>query len=165
MAETRKITVEIITTPKEKKEKKDFETSNLSELLHPAKSLEKELLGKNVFINQAYNQAKSLIMNTVNTSINQYFNLSEDYLGQNTYKEITKTLSKAQSLGSSIVSGFIVGGGVGAAIGAVGWTANEIISNQARMSNYYSSLNTTNYGTGFSRTRAGLVDNGRGTEN
>ena len=42
---------------------------------------------------------------------------------------------------------------------------NEGIQYYSRMSNYYQALNATNYQTGFSATRAGLVNDSRGTEN
>ena len=59
----------------------------------------------------------------------------------------------------------MVGGPTGAVIGAAGWVGSEILQNQASLSSYYSSINATSMQTEFSRTRAGLVDNGRGTEN
>ena len=173
MAETRKITIEIVTT--EKKEESSTPTQNVEEtkesgfnlrkLLHPIKNLEKATVGKNVFLNQAYQQAKQMIVKTFNTSINRYFSLSEDYMSENSYNQVSTMISKGTSLGTAIVSGAIVGGVGGAVVSTIGWAASEFIQNQASLSSYHQSLNAANYQASFSGTRAGLVDNGRGTEN
>lgn len=172
MAETRKITIEILNT---QVEKKDEEASNqqevndnkgkLQKLLHPIKTVEKAIFGKNVFLNQAYQKSKELVVKTLNASANQYFSLSEDYFAETAYKNISTGIGKATSLGSTVVSGAIVGGVGGAIVSGVVWVAGEFIQNQATLSSYHQSLNAANYQSGFSRTRSGLVDNGRGTEN
>ena len=59
----------------------------------------------------------------------------------------------------------MVGGPVGAAVGAVSWGVNEFIQNKANLSGYYQDLNASNFNMQFNRTRAGLIDEGRGTEN
>ena len=169
-AETRKITIEILTgnqtttsEPKKttEKEKDEF----LNKLLHPVKTLEKATLGKNVFINQVYSQSKQLISQTLSSSINRYFDLSEDYILENSYRNTMTTIGKAKSVATTVISGAIVGGPVGGVVAALGWSGSEFLQNQASLSSYYQSINATNMQTNFSRTRAGLVDNGRGTEN
>ena len=169
MAENRKITIEIVETQKETKQKS--ETANeegdylsLRDLWNPGKAIEKMTLGKSVFINQAYSQAKNIVSSALTTGLNQYFKLNEDYIAQNSYNNLMTSVSKTKSLVSTALAGAQFGPG-GLVAAGVGWAITEVISYRAKLSNYYSSLNSTNYNTEFSRTRAGLVDNGRGTEN
>ena len=172
--EARKITIEILNTTKveadgeKKKEKTASEEKfdgDLSKLLHPIKSAEKAMFGKHILLKQAYDQAKSVVGNAINSSLNRYYSLSENYMLETDIANIKTGISKAASFGTTVVSGAMVGGPWGAAIAAVGWVANEAISYNNSLSNYYSQINTNNYNTQFSRTRASLYDNGRGTEN
>ena len=169
MAETRTIRIEIVAeTQKEPTEKKEKKDDTLNKLLHPIKTLEKATVGKNVFINQAYQQAKQLISQTLSTSINRYFELSEDYMTENSYKNTMTMLGKAKSAATSIIGGAMVGGVVGGIVAAIGWAGSEYIQNQAALSSYYSSINSTNMQTDFSIMRSGnsaLINMGRGTDN
>lgn len=174
MSETRKITIEILNKSQVThehynhdvgKEKKETGGAALNKLLHPVRSLEKATVGKNVFINQVYQQAKQAVSQTLSISINRYFNLSEDYITENSYKNTMTTISKAKGAVTSVIGGAMAGGVVGGIVAAVGWAGSEILQNQAALSSYYQSINATSMQTEFSRTRAGLVDNGRGTEN
>lgn len=117
--------------------------------------------------------AKQLIQNTVQVSLNRYFNMSENYIEQNDYRNIMTQLSKTVSLGTTVIggitSGMMVGGPAGAAIGGLvaggGWIANEAINAKATRSQYYSMINASNINTTYMRERAGLYMNGKGTEN
>lgn len=173
MAETRKITIEILNNSgnstgnnQTKKQNNDEDDGiDLNKLLHPIRTLEKATVGKNVFINQAYQQAKQITLQTVNSSINRYFNLSEDYMTENTYRNTITVVNKAKGLATSVIGGAMVGGPVGAFVAGVSWFVGETMQNRAALSSYYQAINEANYATNFSRVRAGLVDNGRGTEN
>lgn len=172
--EARKITIEILNTTKaepdgeNKKEKSASEEKfdgDLSKLLHPIKSAEKAMFGKHILAKQAYDQVKSVLGNAINSSLNRYYSLSENYMLETDIANLKTGISKASSFGTTVVSGAMVGGPWGAAIAAAGWVVNESISYNNSLSNYYSQINTNNYNTNFSRTRASLYDNGRGTEN
>ena len=172
--EARKITIEILNTTKaepdgeNKKEKSASEEKfdgDLSKLLHPIKTAEKAMFGKHILAKQAYDQVKSVLGNAINSSLNRYYSLSENYMLETDIANLKTGISKATSFGTTVVSGAMVGGPWGAAIAAAGWIGNEAISYNNSLSNYYNQVNTNNYNTNFSRTRASLYDNGRGTEN
>ena len=177
MAETRKITIEIVNINREEASAKKTEnnvenngsSSFLNKMLHPIKTVDKALSkkieAKSVFLNQAYQQAKNLAVQTVSTTVNRYFSLSEDYMLENSYRNTVATLNKGKSLATTIIGGAITGGPVGAIVAGIGWVASEDLQNRAALSTYYQQINESNYNTNFSRIRAGLVDNGRGTEN
>lgn len=167
MADTRKIVIEIQggSSSSDGKSKEERESSLTSKLLHPIKSIEKATVGKNVLLNQAYQNTKSLVIQTASTSINRYFSLSEDYIMQNTVSNTMTTLNKVKGLGQSVLLGAQMGGPVGALSGLGAWGVSEFITNQANLSSYYEGINAANYQTQYARARAGLVDNGRGTEN
>lgn len=167
MADTRKIVIEIQggSSSSDGKSKEERESSLTSKLLHPIKSIEKATVGKNVLLNQAYQNTKSLVIQTASTSINRYFSLSEDYIMQNTVSNTMTTLNKVKGLGQSVLLGAQIGGPVGTFFGLGAWGVSEFITNQANLSSYYEGINAANYQTQYTRTRAGLVDNGRGTEN
>jgi hypothetical protein len=54
---------------------------------------------------------------------------------------------------------------IGGAIGVTTWHFNQDIQNKANLSSYYQQLNSANFNTQFNRTRAGLINEGRGTDN
>lgn len=121
----------------------------------------------------ALSGAKQVIQNTIQVSLNRYYNMSENYIEQNDYRNIMTQLSKTVSLGTTVIggitSGMMVGGPAGAAIGGLvaggGWIANEAINAKATRSQYYSMINASNINTTYMRERAGLYMNGKGTEN
>lgn len=145
---------------------------DLKTLLHPIRSVENAVLGKSVLLNQAYQEGKKLVIQAVQTSVNQYFSLSENYFAETSWNNAMTTISKATSFGSSVVGGAIAGsvGGVygaiaGGVVAGVSWGVSELISGRNRMSSYYANLNATRINTEFMQRRAGLYDNNRGTEN
>lgn len=143
----------------------DSYANSLQNMLHPIKTAESALLGKSVFVNKAYEQVKQLVVASVTEGFNHYTKLTEDYIADNNFNNAKKALSKVSSLASATIGGYITGGPVGMAIGVISWTGNTILSETSRINNYYYNLNATNQNVSFSRTRAGLIDNGRGTEN
>lgn len=179
MAETRKIVIEILGEGEtgEKKDKKPDPNKELAKkinkIIHPLRTAENALIAKSAVFNYALQQAKGMATSYFTTSIDRILNLRENYLAQNEYNNFKTGISKATNFLGTTASGVMVGaqvGGVygaiaGGVIGAVSWGGNQITENRANLSSYYQEINTMNYNTGFSRTRAGLVDGGRGTEN
>ena len=94
-------------------------------------------------------------------------------MAETDYKNFHTVISKGTSLASSIYLGVNAGSPIagpwgaaaGAVIAATGFAISEVSNYQQRMSNYYQNLNATNYQTEFDRTRAGLTNEGKGTEN
>ncbi len=171
MADTRKLVIEIVDTVVDsdsKSQKKNIEEEggiNLSKLLHPIKTMESKVLGKNVIVNQAYDGIKNALIQTVELNLNRYFTIKEDYLGENTYNNAKSAINKVASGWSAVAGGALVGGPIGAIVGGTTWLVGQISSNQSTMSSYYQGLNSSTMETSFARTRAGLTNNSRGTEN
>ncbi len=169
MADTRKITIEIIQknegddTPKIPDEDKDKKKSDS----------EGKTLLKSVILNQGYKVAKKLVIQGVESSMNRYLTLSEDYMAQNVYNAVKVSIDKATTAGTAIIGGGLAGAKVagvpgaiaGIVIGSVGFGVSEFLSYQSRMSGYYRTLNASNIEMSFARKRAGLMDGSKGTEN
>ena len=121
----------------------------------------------------AISGAKQLLESTIQLTLNRYYNMSENYISQNEYRNIMTGVSKVASLGGTIVSGatsgFFIGGPVGSVVGGLvagaGWGLNEYVNAQATKSQYYSQINASNINVAYMRERAGLYMNGKGTEN
>ena len=150
----------------------DNGSSDFDAYLSPVKTSEKHMLAKSVLLNQAFSLAKNNISQAFTSQFNRYTDLKEDYKLENTYNHVTTSLSKVEGVGSSLITGAMVGatvGPVGAVVGAGvalgSYGISEAVSYNSRMSKYNSQLNATNYGTNYNRIRAGLVDNGKGTDN
>ena len=113
------------------------------------------------------------IINSAELSLNRYFSMSENYMAEVDYQNTLNVIQKASSLGMTVISGAKVGAAAGGVIGAaVGtilsaavWTGNEYTAYRQKMSNYYQNLNAANYQTEFDKTRLGLINEGKGTEN
>lgn len=169
MANERKIIVEIISTkssetvekqdgsPKEAEEKNNVSNKNKS------KKIEAML---------AVDKISSIISSGVRSSMNRYFSMSENYMAEMDFQNAMTVIGKGRSFASTVFtaaragSTFGPGGAaVGAIISAAAWVGNEYVNYQQRMSNYYQNLNATNYQTEFDRTRLGLTNEGKGTEN
>lgn len=182
MADTRKITIEILSgdgKKTKKSSKKDETNEELSEtinkILHPIQTLEAATIAKVFFANQVYQQVKANFWTVVDYTHNRYFSLSEDYMGQVNYNNTKTIYNKAKSYALSAVNGFVSGmtlsggnpilGATGAILSTAGQAVGDVFSYHERISNYYQSLNSTNAQTEFSRQRIGLYNEGRGTEN
>ena len=112
------------------------------------------------------------IVNSAEVSLNRYFSMSENYMAETDYRNTMNVINKSKSFAGSVLLGAKAGAALGphgAAVGAIvmaaSWVGNEAINYQQRMSNYYQNLNATNYQTEFDRTRLGLSNEGKGTEN
>lgn len=174
MAETRKIVIEIRGGGGGPSPDPGGGTTvvNIDMAIHPIQSVNRAALGAySVLINQAYQNAKSAISSEIEYSANRYFQMREDYIGETTYSNAKVAVSKATSLVSSVLSGAMMGSAVpgGAAIGAViaagGWVATNIIEISQRQRTAMVRLASENASLAFARSRAGLTDGGRGTEN
>ena len=175
--DTRKITIEILGSGGNtngyaggvtETEKTNGEI-NLSKLTHPMnhamQKIDKSLFGKAYIFSQIYSTAKSLVKSGAEMTLNRYFNMSENYLAENTYNNIKTNIGKVTGLASSITSGVMAGGVIGGFVGAAAWGTNEWMSYNSKLSGYHSALNMSNMNTAFSNTRSSLYDNGKGTEN
>lgn len=185
MADYRKITIEILGGSESSKNdsfKKGISedaSENLSKtvekIFHPVKTLEAATVGKSVIANQFYQQIKANFWTGIDYYHNRYFTLGEDYLGQMNYSNTKAIFNKAKNYASSAIGGFMTGttlsggnplvGIITAGLSVGGQTINDIFTYKERMSGYYQSLNATNTQLKFSRQRAGLYNEGRGTEN
>ena len=141
--------------------------------LKPIQTLEKVVVGDSQSSKYIYDLMKGLATESIIFTMNRQYRLTEDYLSQNELNNIQKTLGKAGSMASSVISGAAAGSAIfpgvgtviGAAVGAAASIATEAISGASTLSNYYSNLNAASYQSGFSARRAGLTNEGRGTEN
>lgn len=153
-ADTKKITIEIIGKSSEEDGEKKQKSGKKN----------KKSEGK-IWLSMVAQRAKEIVISTIETDASRYFYMKEDYLGETVYRNIKNNVGKAIGAVSTVAAGAKLGGAPGAAIAAVGVVVNEGISIFNKYATLENQMNTLNYGMEFSRTRAGLVDNGRGTEN
>lgn len=173
MADTREVVIKLVVSGNGEKENggrsgdniSENGQTNLSEILHPIKTAESAL--KKSFpktaltFNYAFNVTKSGLL----YAINRNYNLREDYMSEVALNNTFSLINKISSAGSAIAAGALVGGIPGAVIGGVGWLGNEIMSAYQKYDQQQIGLNEMNYQSTFQRTRMGLIDGGRGTEN
>lgn len=175
MADTRKIIIEL----------RDKDSSSYGASKEPLKSAAQKILKleekkktekEKIAIMlgyYAFGNAKSLISNGISLSFNRYTKMTENYLFENGVQDVKTIVGKGTSLATSIYAGAKVGTlvtpGVGTAVGAVigvgAYALGETLSYSGKLSGYYSTLNATNLQTEWGARRAGLYNNGRGTEN
>lgn len=134
-------------------------------ILHPVKGLLKDIASKNKMAASVIGQTISIVSQAVRSETNRYFTLREDYLSQKTLENQKVALGKVGGFLTSVIGGAMVGGVVGGFAGFGYWGVSEVLNIRNTESNYYQQLNTANFQTSFSQVRAGLVNNGRGTEN
>lgn len=138
---------------------------NLNSLLSPTKSSEKQILAKNIIVNKAIDDASSLIINGVRYAMSRRYTLSEDYIAQQEMSNTNILIDKIGSLGQAIIAGASIGGPIGAIVAGITWTATQSMEIAQRFDQAYLQVNEQNYESSFQRTRLGLNDNGRGTQN
>ena len=159
---------------KNKSEPNGLET--ISKALHPIKTVESYAKssgnGPAYFALKTFENAVNLTTTAVKMDVNRYFQFSEDYKNQAYLNNIKNNIAKAKNLGSSIMSGAMVGAtfgpvgaGVGAAMGVITSSIDMIREYDILKANFESSLNATRISTTWQAQRAGLYNNGRGTEN
>lgn len=173
MADSREIVIKLVVDSSDSKDSKGKSNDNvkedgginLTQLLHPVRSFEKTLKERapvaGVAFHYAFNAAKSGVM----YALNRNFSLKEDYQSEVALNNTFAFIGKLSSAGSAIGAGAMIGGPFGAAVAAVGWVGNEIVSAFQKYDQQQISLNEMNYQSTFQRTRMGLIDGGRGTEN
>ena len=156
--DVRKIVIEVLNTEKTIVDKRRDKTEQ---------EIEKEKKDKmaKAIQHQAVQTAKRLVKQAAEASISHYVRMKEDYMLENNFNALKLVGSKGLGLYSAITAGTVVGGPVGAAIGAAGWAISETISVGTRWLDTYATINEVSYNKTFNRVRAGLIDNGKGTEN
>ena len=166
MAEEKKIVIEIVTKSEEPKEENDDNTKKNKEIKGSNKSQKSNNNNTSIILAKAVVASTvALAKRVVMDGIQRNYSLTENYIAQNDMRNLQTAINKVGGFTASIGGGFAVGGVPGAVIGAVTWGANEFVSYQKRMSGYNQQLNATNYQTAFDRSRLGLTNEGRGTEN
>ena len=167
MAEEKKIIIEVVTNtvtqnnnnnnnnqpiPGSNKDAKQSHTSEVSTV--------KQIMKKVKSIDNTLN-----ITSAINMGIERHLSLTENYIAQNDMNNLKTTWGKMSSLGKSVVTGALTGGWAGAITAAASWGTREYANYQQRIGGYYQALNATNYQTEFDRSRMGLTNEGKGTEN
>lgn len=172
--EVRKIRIEIVQTDGTSENPQTMPVGDINTTYNVPKITSKNSVSKineikqtskSVLLHKTYDLAKKTIIQTIDANLNQYFNLSEDYLAETTYSNVKKTLSKIGGLGLAISGGFAFGGPIGAGISLIGYGISESINFQSRLSSFYQDLNATNYQSNFNQVRSGLINGSKGTEN
>lgn len=173
MQDERKIVIEVVergAAPTPDRPKPENQTPSEEAVDQTGKS-DALLLGKSVFWNQIYQQAQNQVRQLADTAVSRYFQMREDYRGEQSFANTMTYVGKAKSLIMGAVSGARMGaragGGWGAlagmAISVAGFGISEYIQGSNRMANAKISLNNQEYESAFQRSRAGLMDGGRGT--
>lgn len=165
MALGKTITIEIIDNNIDREESTPAQEEQKKEPKAKKKSTKKKKSKVSIIGMYAFNNVKNELVSAVTSTLNRQTTLNENYLAQNNLNVMKKSISFAASFTSAIIAGKDAAGAAGIAVAAVAWGANQYISYQNRMSSYYQQLNSNNFNTEFSQVRAGLINNGRGTEN
>lgn len=170
MADTRKITIEItggdsgnISNSNNDPYAK-YETKDEKWWQQVNQSYNNYLQRKQKFISYSTSKASNLAKQALQVGMDRYFSLTEDYIAQNDIRIVKNMIGNTVSFATSIAVGAHFGP-VGAAIGAFAWVGDKAISSMNEYSSLRQGINENNYNMQFQRTRMGLVDNGRGTEN
>ena len=181
MADDRRIVIELkniadqtaaAKTNKIAEENSDNLQKTLKTLFHPIKTLEQETIGKNVLVNQAYQNAKQAIKQVGQYHIYKYFTLKENYEAEEDFSNMMNGIGKFSSfvgtVGAGATMGAQSGGGWGAVIGAVisggAWITTEVLGAKERKLQEQITFSTNNYQSQFQQTRLGLTE-GRGVTN
>ena len=169
-SDTRKVIVEIGSSGSgtgDSHKKSDDTAANESHTNRKAKTL----LGKAVLAERAFYKTLSYSKSLARATIGMVNTLSEDYIGENLYNNISKTIDTGLSAVYMVTSGSTIGAMAagtalgGAILGAGAFAFGETVQQIERYSQYYRNLNASNFSTSYNRVRAGLSDNNRGTEN
>lgn len=182
MADDRKIVIEIVGTGGKPNTPKPTPTDPGGDItitdvknwiIHPINSLEENTVGRNIFLNQAYQAAKAAVVNTVQYSINRHFELTENYIAQEDMNDALSAIHQiagiAQTAVASAFAGGIYGGAIGAVagftIGLAGSLVNKSIQAAQAKDRENIQLATANKQNSFKMARLGLNNGGRSTEN
>lgn len=139
---------------------------------HPLNSLENITVGQHQSAKYIADNLIDLVKRSIMFTLNRTYSLTEDYISQNSLNNFMNSMSKISGVGASIIAGASAGsafGPIGTTIGMVAGLgisiASEDIAGRQTLQGYYSSLNAATYQTEFAMQRAGLINEGRGTEN
>ena len=177
MADERRIVIELkVIGGSSSTDKKENPNRDLTEMLeimqHPLNSAEKALFGKQAWANYAFQQAKSITKTTLMYRLNRYFNLSENYKGEQLLDNTLSVISHVSEAYTSVIGGAIigakagpVGAAVGAVVGAVSWGVTSIFDAWKAFDDQSRQLSTMNIQSSYQKVRLGLIDDGRGTQN
>lgn len=146
----------------------DFDNEN-----EAAEILEKRNKAKKTALKKVANYAYAEIRAQVQYDVGKYVNLTENYKASVLMSNIDSTAQKAMSIvgvtTASAQLGAMLGAGVGAGIGAAAGflmgVASETMSLVRQYDQQNLSINMNETYAGYSRSRLGLIDNGRGTQN
>lgn len=165
MADDRRIVIELkaIGEDEEDEEKKTSdEEKEAKKRSNKIKSVTKQLIG----------QSFQMLETQVLYQLDKYVSLTDDYKTGVMIDNIKTTISKVKGLGGSVLSGVkvasTIGGGLGAGLGlaVVGAYVTSEGLNIARQHETQSlNLRLADKEAKYARTRLGLIDNGRGTQN
>lgn len=169
---------ELLPANKKDKEPTDEDYEKVGEMLGKAlRKTRNEIIHKTdvaalKFASHEFKYVKQFATSAMKNGWNRYTTLQEDYIAENTFNNLKMSFNKVSSLNSAIYQGGMVGAAFGPAgaiagglVSAVGWAINNEMENRQKLSGYYQQLNQTNFQTYLDSSRAGLVDNGRGTQN
>lgn len=162
MADTRKITIQLMTGKTEEEKKAEAEEREKKKQENLAKKAAK---AKQAFISYSVKKATDLATQALQTGMDRYFSLTEDYIAQNDIRVAMNMINQTVSFATSIGAGIALGGPAGGIIAGVAWAGNKAINTISGYSELRQGINQNNYNMQFQRVRMGLVDNGRGTEN
>ncbi len=178
MADTRNIVIELRLSQGESSDSevsKDKESGkiNLSDLLHPMRTVTKQVFGNKAGLVMKFtSSAKSTIMSAAKYEINKYLSLSENYTLQQDLNNTLTAISKMTSFSGAIIGGAITGSAAGpvgaiagAIIGTVSFASNEAVQIYQRFDQQNRMLAGANVQSNFQFTRMGLTDGGRNSLN
>lgn len=165
MADTKKVTIEIIGGESQSTATSVMNVENKTEITNVTHNITQKTnpLGM-VLANQAYEQAKSLVKSAATYYVNRHLALKENYMAEQQVQNIMTAINKGVGFATAVGGGMALGGLPGAVIATAGWVANETLSQVKRYDTAYRELNTNNINLAFARTRAGLSGES-GTEN
>lgn len=163
--ETRKIVIEIVSKEASTPSQKIIDKVQKTDTTQTIETIKDGTLISSLVVNQAFNQVKGLVKNAAFYYMNKNFTLKENYIRNRDVENALTSINKITSLGTSVAGGFLLGNVAGAAVAAAGWAANEAFTAFKRQDQAMMGLNTTNIQNAYQRTRAGLNDGGRGTQN
>lgn len=162
MADTRKILIEIRLTGSNGTPKPDPDEKPSETALQPTRNSEKALGAYSVLLNQAYQNAKSLVTSAVNYGVNKYFSLREDYIGETDWNATKSILGLVSGFATTTVAGVMAGGVAGGIIASVGYGAMTALNYAQRWDTAMISLSTGNIEREYASSRTG---GNRNTEN
>lgn len=179
MADERRIVIELKVTgsggndsgSSGNSDEKDL-VQGLRALQNPLGTMEKATLGKSIIVYSAYQKAKSFVKTTALFQLERYYNLTENYKGEQDLSNTLSILSHFSEMATSIVGSAIVGakagpwGAVaGMAVGIASWGANTVFNSWKAFDQQNRELQTMNIQSSYQKVRLGLIDDGRGTQN